>query len=577
MKDLLFLPVIGIALAANVYRTDLALSFLNSPSRGIPKGPQPQQFDINTNYYTTVPTSGVVREYWLDISNVTAGPDGVQRPMMVVNGQYPGPTIEADWGDTVVVHVQNSLQDNGTSIHFHGVRQFLNNQMDGAVSVTQCPIAPGTSYTYIWRAEQYGSSFYHSHFSLQSWEGVFGGLVVHGPRTADYDEDLGVLFLNDWSHRPFNEMYMGQLRAPTTPTIDTGLINMTNVWSTSATNTVGKRFQAEFVPGKRYRIRLVNAAMNAHFKFSIDNHNLTVIASDFVPIVPFMTNNVAIGMGQRYDIVVEANQPVDNYWIRSVPQSACSNIPTGDNIKGILHYHGANGTAEPSTNKWAYEDDFQCQDIPMSDLVPWVSLDALISDAIRITNPIATIATINSGVFLWTVGSGAFNLSWRNPTLQHPPIPGIDSMIPDPGAIELPNANQWAMFIITTTLGVTHPIHLHGHDFFVLAQGVGPFSTNSTLQTRNPPRRDVAILPAGGHLVIAFPVDNPGAWLLHCHMGFHSSSGFAQQIVERKAEFWKFLNPRVLKETCDAWDAYAAVNPHGVQYRGTEGPYESGM
>ncbi|KAB8226351.1 Cupredoxin [Aspergillus novoparasiticus] len=543
MTDLL-LPLIFVVLAASIQHTTPLFggplsSRVGLLSRGVSEN---EQFSISTDYYSKAPATGVVREYWFDIINVTAAPDGVDRPMMLVNGQYPGPTIEAGWGDTVKVHVQNSLESNGTSIHFHGVRQFLNNQMDGTVSVTQCPIAPGTSYTYTWRAAQYGTGFYHSHFSLQAWEGVFGGIVIHGPATGEYDEDLGVLFLNDWPHRTFNEMYMGQIRNPAPPVIDTGLINMTNVWVNSDGDTVGQRFKTEFVPGKKYRIRLVNAAMHAHFRFSIDNHNLTVIASDFVPIVPFTTNNIAIGMGQRYDIIVQADQPADNYWIRSVPQSACSNIPTGDNIRGIVHYMGADDDGEPMTVKWDYGDDIQCLDRPMSDLVPWVALDVMISNATNISDAVTPIAAGNSGIFLWTIGGQAINVSWRDPTLQNSPTAG--------------------------------------HDFYILAQGVGPFTKSIPLQTRNPPRRDVALLPAqsdGGYLVIAFPTDNPGAWLLHCHMGFHSSTGFVQQIVERKTEFWRFLNPELLRDTCDAWDDYAAVNPYGVQYRGTNGPYESGM
>ncbi|KAB8277408.1 Cupredoxin [Aspergillus minisclerotigenes] len=578
----LLLPLIFVVLAASIqHTTPLFGSPLSSGTGLLSRGVlDNQQFNVNTNYYSRTPDTGVVREYWFNITNTTADPDGVDRPMMLINGQYPGPTVEADWGDTVKVHVQNSLENNGTSIHFHGVRQFLNNQMDGTVSVTQCPIAPGTNYTYTWRAEQYGTGFYHSHFSLQAWEGVFGGIVIHGPATAEYDEDLGVLFLNDWPHRTFNEMYMNQIRNPATPVIDTGLINMTNVWVNGDGDTVGQRFKTEFVRGKKYRIRLVNAAMHAHFRFSIDDHNLTVIASDFVPIVPFTTNNIAIGMGQRYDIIIQADQSVDNYWVRSVPQSACSNIPTGDNIKGIVHYMGADDDGDPTTVKWDYGDDTQCLDRPMSDLVPWVSLDVMISNVTNISDAVTPIAAGNSGIFLWTIGGQAFNVSWRDPTLQHSPTAGINNTITDPGAIELPEANQWVSFIITTTQGVPHPIHLHGHDFYILAQGVGPFSKSIPLQTRNPPRRDVALLPAqsdGGYLVIAFPTDNPGAWLMHCHMGFHSSTGFVQQIVERRSEFWRFLNSELLRETCDAWDDYAAVNPYGVQYRGTNGPYESGM
>lgn len=58
-------------------------------------------YDLSTNYYDDVPDTGVVREYWFNIENTTAAPDGVEIPVQLVNGSYPGPTIIADWGDTV--------------------------------------------------------------------------------------------------------------------------------------------------------------------------------------------------------------------------------------------------------------------------------------------------------------------------------------------------------------------------------------------------------------------------------------------------------------------------------------------
>jgi hypothetical protein len=58
-------------------------------------------FDISTNYYDNVPDTGVVREYWFNIENTTAAPDGVELPAQLINGSFPGPTIIADWGDTV--------------------------------------------------------------------------------------------------------------------------------------------------------------------------------------------------------------------------------------------------------------------------------------------------------------------------------------------------------------------------------------------------------------------------------------------------------------------------------------------
>lgn len=58
-------------------------------------------YDISTNYYDNVPDTGVTREYWLEVQNITAAPDGVERIVLAVNGTVPGPTIIADWGDTV--------------------------------------------------------------------------------------------------------------------------------------------------------------------------------------------------------------------------------------------------------------------------------------------------------------------------------------------------------------------------------------------------------------------------------------------------------------------------------------------
>jgi len=262
-------------------------------------------YSITTDYTTEAPDTGVIREYYFDLVQTTIAPDGVQRIAYTVNGSIPGPTIIADWGDTVVIHVTNSLAEakNGTSIHFHGIRQNYTNQMDGVVSVTQCPTAPGSSITYTWKAVQYGSTWYHSHIGLQAWEGVFGGIIINGPASSNYDEDKGVLFLNDWSHKTVDELYH---EAETTgpPAMENGLINGTNVYgSDGSTTQTGSRFQTSFTAGQSYRLRLVNAAIDTLWKFSIDNHTMTVIASDLVPIEPYTTTvlNMAIGKHQNTD------------------------------------------------------------------------------------------------------------------------------------------------------------------------------------------------------------------------------------------------------------------------------------
>lgn len=51
------------------------------------------------------------------------------------------------------------------------------------------------------------SSWYHSHYSLQAWEGVAGGIVIHGPASGNYDEDLGIMMLSDWDHETADSLY----------------------------------------------------------------------------------------------------------------------------------------------------------------------------------------------------------------------------------------------------------------------------------------------------------------------------------------------------------------------------------
>lgn len=257
--------------------------------------------DINTNYYNESPDTGVTREYFFNLEQITVTPDGSPRTAYAINGTIPGPTIIADWGDTVVVHVTNNLNlaQNGTSLHFHGIRQNYTNEMDGVVSITQCPTPPGSTTTYTWKATQYGSSWYHSHFGFQAWDGAAGGIIINGPATDNYEEDKGIVFLSDWNHRTADELYFQALTTGP-PNITNGLINGTNTWEDEMGTTVGYRFNTSVTAGQSYRFRLVNGAMDTHFKFSIDNHMMTVIAADFVPIVPYDTTILNIGMGKCF-------------------------------------------------------------------------------------------------------------------------------------------------------------------------------------------------------------------------------------------------------------------------------------
>src|SRR4051812_45134202 len=116
--------------------------------------------------------------------------------------------------------VKNELQHNGTGIHWHGIRQLNSCQHDGVPGVTECPIAPGKTRQYVFKCTQFGTTWYHSHWSAQYTEGVVGTLIIDGPATANYDEDLGTVSLTDWYYTPgfeLNEQAQLSRTGPPTP------------------------------------------------------------------------------------------------------------------------------------------------------------------------------------------------------------------------------------------------------------------------------------------------------------------------------------------------------------------------
>jgi len=141
-------------------------------------------YNINTDYEKYAPI-GKDRYYSLYVDkNETLNLDGMINPgSKLFNNQYPGPWLQACWGDTIHINVTVAPTfKNGTAVHWHGIRQYQTLHMDGVPGVTQCPIAPGSWFVYTWKALQYGSSWYHSHYSLQYADGLLGPLVCHSSR-----------------------------------------------------------------------------------------------------------------------------------------------------------------------------------------------------------------------------------------------------------------------------------------------------------------------------------------------------------------------------------------------------------
>lgn len=299
----------------------------------------------------------------------------------------------------------------GTTIHWHGIHQRNSPFMDGVPHVSQCPIHPGQSFRYKFLAENAGTHMWHSHLGMQRGDGVFGALIVR--KTVDVHENLfdfdmteHILITIDWTHvtgvskftahhhgtgdnKPSNILingrgkYFGNLTAKvevvdlqTEATIEDTTIDLEAEETTSISPEKLKAIDklrplvppneiSQFVPyetfnvvkSHRYRFRHINAGfLNCPIQLSIDNHTITAIATDGSDIEPKAVTFLVTYAGERWDFIVNANQPVGNYFIRARGLMDCDERFTSSFQLAVLHYQGA-AEEEPNYTKPSYHLD----------------------------------------------------------------------------------------------------------------------------------------------------------------------------------------------------------------------------
>ena len=367
----------------------------------------------------------------------------------MINGAFPGPILEANWGDTFQITVHNAIvgPEEGTSLHWHGILQRTTPWFDGVPSVQQCPIAPGKSLTYTFNADLYGTSWYHSHYSAQYAGGIFGPMIIHGPKNVPYDIDIGPVMLNDWFHTDYFSLVEQVMALPPQPPpfSDNNLINgkmnydcslITNGQACKSTLSPSPCVQIthvtpyicgdakcyagtpnagiskfNFQTGKTHRLRLINAGSEGIQRFTIDNHTMTVIANDFVPIKPYTTDVVTLGIGQRSDVIVKANMPSNSaVWMRSDISTNCS-LTKQPHALAAIYYDKADTTLKPNTTATSY-DDTHCGNDPLSSTVPFFPFPATKNPATTQTIDI-TFGANSSGNFVWSMNGESFRANYE--------------------------------------------------------------------------------------------------------------------------------------------------------------------
>ena len=234
-----------------------------------------------------------------NITWVTANPDGAfPRPVIGINNQWPIPRLEVDIGDRLVLNVNNQLGNQSTSLHFHGLFMNGSSLMDGPTGVTQCPIPPGSSFTYNFTVDQPGTYWYHSHANAQYPDGLRGPLIVNDkdfPYKDQVDEER-VLTLSDWYHDQMQDMiptflYKGN---PTgaEPVPNAALMNET------------QNLTLPVQPGKTYMFRVINIGAFAGQYLWIEGHTMQIVEVDGVYTKTAPAERVYISAAQRVSFLL---------------------------------------------------------------------------------------------------------------------------------------------------------------------------------------------------------------------------------------------------------------------------------
>ncbi|EJT53235.1 diphenol oxidase [Trichosporon asahii var. asahii CBS 2479] len=495
------------------------------------------------------------REYTWDIEYTAGAPDGFHRRMSTVNGIYPGPLIEANKGDTIVVHVNNKL-DRSQSIHWHGLRQLKTPFMDGVPGTTQCPIRAGESFTYRFNVDdETGTYWWHSHSGNTQADGLHGGLIVHSPdqpyqRGRDYDEER-IVYITDWMRDQADDIVLGIITEqgfrgrPVVPPPDAALVNGVGQSVCADADPTVQCDQTQpatlQVSQNRTRLRLISTASHAMYRISIDQHNLTVIEVDDTPIEPFTATEIPMHPGQRYSVIIDgsSNAPGDQIFLRSRLATNClGSDAQQQEQKLVLQFPGSN-LNEPVDQPWPNlaGADTPCRDLGVAEgakLLPR-NITQVPQTSFKTASFWTEAGTFTNWLGFEVVGfnvSGVQYLNYANKPALGEVALNRELNTSAAGIVEFNGDLDGAVDLFINSRDaapLAHPFHIHSRPFFILDRGEGIMEVDQLDTSRfdlvNPLRRDVITLTGQEWVVLRLPADTPGVWPMHCHIGWHLAAG----------------------------------------------------
>ncbi|CAL4968488.1 unnamed protein product [Urochloa decumbens] len=509
-----------------------------------------------------------------------------EKSVLAVNGQFPGPTIEARRGDVVVVNVHNQGHKNIT-LHWHGVDQPRNPWFDGPEYITQCPIAPGANFTYtVLLSHEEGTLWWHAHSDFDRAT-VHGAFVVRPKLGSNYPypkphKEIPVI-LGEWWNADVEKLLEETKRTGGDVNVsDANTINGQpgDMFPCSVDGT----FRAVVERGRMYLLRVINAGLTNDMFFAVAGHRLTVVGTDGRYLKPFAADHIMIASGQTMDVLLHANNNATNggrYYMaartfQTNPQLTVNN----STATAVLEYAGAPPSAAapelpalPAVGDLAAATAYTARlrslataahpaDVPSrvdERMVVTVSVNVLPCGGGGAPNSNETCegpingtrfaASLNNVSFVApagvdvldayysSVGGGgvyepdfpdrppvAFNFTEAEPATElWFTRRGTRVKVLDYGAV------VEVVFQGTSILGAEpHPMHLHGYAFYVVGRGFGNFDETRDPATYNmvdPPYQNTVSVPSGGWAAIRFQATNPGVWFMHCHFDRHTVWG----------------------------------------------------
>ncbi|XP_031488761.1 laccase-14-like [Nymphaea colorata] len=505
------------------------------------------------------------------------------KEIITVNGQFPGPTLFVNKGDTVIINAYNQANYSLT-IHWHGLKQPRNPWSDGTEYITMCGVPPGKNFTYtlLFTTEE-GTIWYHAH-SDWTRATVHGAIVIYPRMGTTYpfpkpDKEYVVVLGEWWKSDVMNVLVEALIGGTDFNISDAYTINGQpgDFYACSQSNTT--RFVVEH--GKTYLLRVVNAVMSLAQFFGIANHTLTVVGRDGAYLKPFDREFVLVNIAQTVDILVTANQSQGLYYMAASPYSTAPKKANYDATKttAIVEYNGNNSSqASPISFPYLpyYNDTTAAYEYELN-LRSLASKEHPIDVPMEIDTRLAFTMSMNeldcntsACILDYKLAASLNNISFVNPhidileayyqsikgvyTTDFPSFPPYmfnftadvlpdDLLLPTFGTrVKVLKYNSSVELVLQTTnlmLGDYHPIHLHGYHFYVVGQGHGNFDPEKDPLEYNlvdPPEENTVGVPYSGWSALRFRADNPGVWLLHCHLERHFSWGMTTVFIVMDGE-----------------------------------------